>query len=50
MPALKMETIYLAVRLSRHWPATDMSVGLGATAIGAASDGDGTLATVPLQL
>ena len=27
-------------------PATDMSVGLGATAIGAASDGDGTLATV----
>ena len=27
-------------------PATDTSVGLGATAIGAASDGDGTLATV----
>ena len=27
-------------------PATDTSVGLGATAIGATSDGDGTLATV----
>ena len=27
-------------------PATEMSVGLGATAIGATSDGDGTLATV----